>query len=63
MAEQAVWQIKRLALTIPVPSIAAIRTRAWMLAPPLLLGLLAALIAVMVQGTAWRAKAEVSLMS
>jgi hypothetical protein len=49
MAEQAVWHLKRVPLAIPVPSIAAIRTRIWMLGPPLLLGLLAALIAMQLQ--------------
>ncbi|HXL43570.1 MAG TPA: hypothetical protein VN960_05865 [Gaiellaceae bacterium] len=60
MAEQAVWHLKRVTLAIPVPSVAAIRARAWMIGPPLLLGLLAALIATQVQARAWRGQAEVS---
>jgi hypothetical protein len=47
MAQQAVWHLKRVALRIPVPvpSVAAFRGRAWMVGPPLLLGLLGALVA------------------
>jgi capsular polysaccharide biosynthesis protein len=61
MAEQAVWHIKRVTLAIPVPSIAAIRTRIWMLGPPLLLGLLGALIATQLQTRAWRSEAKVAI--
>jgi hypothetical protein len=61
MAQQAVWHLKRVTLRIPVPSVAALRGRAWMVGPPLLLGLLGALIATQLQATAWRGKAEVSL--
>jgi len=61
MAEQAVWHLKRVTLAIPVPSAAALRARAWMLGPPLLLGLLAALIATQVQERTFRAQAQVLL--
>lgn len=59
MAEQAVWHLKRVTLAIPVPSVAAIRARAWMVWPPLLLGLLAALIAIQVPERTFRARAQV----
>ena len=61
MAEQAVWHLKRVTLAIPVPSVAAVRARAWMLGPPLLLGLLAALIATQAQERTFRAQAQVLL--
>jgi hypothetical protein len=60
MAQQAVWHLKRVTLRIPVPSVAALRGRAWMVGPPLLLALLGALIATQLQATVWRGKAEVS---
>jgi hypothetical protein len=60
VAEQAVWHLKRVTLRIPVPSGAALRTRAWMAGPPLLLGLLAALVATQLQASTWRSHAEVS---
>jgi uncharacterized protein involved in exopolysaccharide biosynthesis len=60
MAEQAVWHLKRVTLRIPVPSVAALRGRAWLVGPPLLLGLLGALVATQLQAAAWRGKAEVS---
>lgn len=59
MAQQAVWQLKRVTLRIPVPSVAALRGRSWMVGPPLLLGLLGALLATQLQATAWRGEAEV----
>jgi hypothetical protein len=59
VAEQALWQLKRVTLRIPVPSGAALRTRAWMAGPPLLLGLLAALVATQLQASTWRSHAEV----
>ena len=59
MAEQAVWRVRRISLSIPAPSLSAIRSRLWMLAPPLLLGLLAALLAPRVERGTYRAKAEV----
>jgi capsular polysaccharide biosynthesis protein len=59
MAEQAVWNLKRVTLAIPVPSVAAIRARAWMVLPPLLLGLLAAVIATQVQRPVWRGESNV----
>jgi capsular polysaccharide biosynthesis protein len=59
MAEQAVWHLKRVKLAVPVPSVAAIRARAWMLGPPLLLGLLAALLAIQVPQRTFRAQAQV----
>jgi hypothetical protein len=59
MAEQAVVRVKRVSLAIPLPSRAALRAPAWMLGPPLLIGLLAALIATQLQTPVWRSKAEV----
>jgi capsular polysaccharide biosynthesis protein len=59
MAEQVVWNLKRVTLAIPVPSVAAIRARAWMVVPPLLLGLLAAVIATQVQRPVWRGESSV----
>jgi uncharacterized protein involved in exopolysaccharide biosynthesis len=59
MAEHAVWRVKRVTLALPVPSPAALRARAWMIGPPLLLGLLAALIATQVTTKAWRSEADV----
>jgi uncharacterized protein involved in exopolysaccharide biosynthesis len=59
MAQQAVWQLKRVTLRIPVPSVAALRGRSWMVGPALLLGLLGALLATQLQATAWRGEAEV----
>jgi hypothetical protein len=38
MAQQAVWHLKRVTLRIPVPSVAALRGRAWMVGPPPCLG-------------------------
>src|SRR5437773_215838 len=61
MAEQAVWHLKGAALAIPFPSIAAIRSRAGMVGPPRLLGLLAAVIATQLEPRIWRGKAEVLL--
>jgi hypothetical protein len=58
MAEQAVWQLKRVTLSVPVPWVAGIRVRPWMAVPPLLLGLLAALIATQLQTPAWRGEAR-----
>jgi len=63
MAQQAVWHLKRVTLRIPVPSVAALRGRAWIVGPPLLLGLIGALVATQLEATAWRAKAEVAYMS
>jgi capsular polysaccharide biosynthesis protein len=59
MAEQAVWRLKQLALSIPIPSVAALRARAWLVGPPLLLGLLAALIASQLTTRVWRSEAKV----
>jgi capsular polysaccharide biosynthesis protein len=59
MAEHALWHLKRVTLAIPVPSVAALRARAWMVGPPLLLGLLGAFIATQLQTPTWRGKAEV----
>jgi hypothetical protein len=61
MTEQAVWRVKRIILPIPLPSLPGVRSRLWMLGPPLLLGLAAALVAMQAQGAAFRAKAEVSI--
>lgn len=61
MADQPVSQLKTVRLRIPVPSVAAVRARAWMIVPPLLFGLLGALIATQRQGQSWRAEAEVVL--
>jgi len=61
MTEQVVWRLKRVTLAIPVPSVAAIRARAWMVGPPLLLGLLGAFIATQLQTPSWRSKAEVGI--
>jgi hypothetical protein len=63
LAEQALSQLKSVQLRLAVPSVAVLRARAWMLGPPLLFGLVAALTAALVQGTAWRAKAEVSFQA
>jgi uncharacterized protein involved in exopolysaccharide biosynthesis len=60
MAEQAVWRVKRIILPIPVPSLSGVRSRLWMVGPPLLLGLVAALLAMQAQDARFRAKAEVS---
>jgi hypothetical protein len=59
MAEQALWHLKRVTLAIPLPSVAALRGRAWMVGPPLLLGLLTALLATHLQASAWRSTALV----
>jgi uncharacterized protein involved in exopolysaccharide biosynthesis len=59
MAEHAAWRVKRVTLAVPVPSPAALRARAWMIGPPLLLGLLAALIATQVTTKARRSEAVV----
>lgn len=59
MAEQALWHLKRVTLAVPVPSVATVRARAWMVGPPLLLGLLAALIATQLQSPTWRSEAQV----
>jgi hypothetical protein len=61
LAEQALWHVKLVTLAVPVPSVAAIRNRAWMVGPPLLLGLLAVLIATQLQASAWRSEAAVAL--
>jgi hypothetical protein len=63
MAEQAVWRVKRVTLSIPVPSVAAMRTRAWLIGPPLLLGLLAALIASQLTTRTWRSEAKVLIVA
>jgi hypothetical protein len=59
VAEQAVSQLKSVRPRISVPSVAALRARAWMVGPPLLFGLVGVLIAVGMQGTTWHSKAEV----
>jgi hypothetical protein len=59
MAEQAVWRVRRISVPILIPSLPAVRSQVWMIGPPLLLGLLAAFIAVLVQTTAWRSRTEV----
>jgi hypothetical protein len=43
-------------------SAAVARSVGWLLGPPLLVGLLAALRAMQIEGQAWRSKAEVSFM-
>jgi capsular polysaccharide biosynthesis protein len=58
MTEQVVWRVKRVTLPIPVPSVAALRARAWMVLPPLLLGALAAVIATQVQRPVWRGESK-----
>jgi hypothetical protein len=63
MAEQAVWRLKQIALSLPIPSLAAVRARAWLVGPPLLLGLLAALIASQLTTRVWRNEAEVVIFA
>jgi hypothetical protein len=59
MAEQAVLRVHRMRRAISGSSAAVVRPAVWLLGPPLLLGLLAALIAMQLEGQAWRSKAEV----
>lgn len=60
MPEPAVWQAKRVTWAIPVPTLAALRAAARMVGPPLLLGLLAAVLATQLQPRVWRGQAEVA---
>jgi hypothetical protein len=59
MAEQAVLRVHRMRRAISGSSAAVVRPAVWLLGPPLLLGLLAALIAMQLEGQARRSKAEV----
>jgi hypothetical protein len=60
MSEQAVWRVKRVTWAIPVPTLAALRAAARLGGPPLLLGLLAAVLATQLQPRVWRGQAKVS---
>lgn len=55
MSESAVWQVKRVTWAVPVPTLAALRIAG----PPLLLGLLAAIVAIQLQGSSWRSRVSV----
>jgi capsular polysaccharide biosynthesis protein len=59
MSEQAVWRVKRVTWAIPVPTLAALRAAARMVGPPLLIGILAAVLATQLQPRLWRGQAEV----
>lgn len=59
MTEQVVRHAERFALASAAKFVAAIRARAWMLGPPLLFGLLGALIATQLQAREWRSQAQV----
>lgn len=61
MVDQAVSHVRRGGLTNAFALIATTPLRLWMLGPPLLLAVLGAFIAVHLEATAWRGKAEVSL--
>jgi hypothetical protein len=56
MPEQAVWQVKRVTWGIPVPTPATLRAAVRMVGPPLLLGLLAAVLATQLQARVWRVR-------
>ena len=59
MPEQAVWQVKRVTSGIPVPTPATLRAAVRMVGPPLLLGLLAVVVATQLQARVWRGQAQV----
>ena len=61
MAQQAVLHLKRAALRIPVPSVAALRGRAWVIALPILIGVIGALVATQLQTREYRGQAQVSV--
>lgn len=61
MAEQAVLQVHRMRRVLSRSSVAVVHSGTWRLGPPLFLGLLAALVALQLEGQAWRSKAEVVL--
>ena len=61
MPEQAVWRVKRVTWAIPAPTVAALRAGTRRVGPPLLLGLLAAVLATQLQPRVWRGQAEVYL--
>jgi hypothetical protein len=58
MTEQVAWLAARVRPS-SAANVAAIRSRAWMLGPVLLFGLLGALIATQLQAREWRSQAEV----
>ena len=63
MAEQVVWATKRVTLAVPVPSVAALRTRLWLFGPPLLLALLGALLATQATKQTFRSTTQVFFQS
>src|ERR671931_661097 len=63
MAEQAVWGRKRVTLAIPVPSVAALRARVWVVGPPVLLALLGAVLATQIPKQTFRSQSEVYFQS
>lgn len=63
MAEQVVWATKRVTLAVPVPSVAALRTRVWLVGPPLLLALLGAVLAIQAPKQTFRSQSEVIFRS
>jgi uncharacterized protein involved in exopolysaccharide biosynthesis len=63
VAEQVVWATKRVTLAVPVPSVAALRTRVWLVGPPLLLALLGAVLAIQAPKQTFRSQSEVIFRS
>jgi hypothetical protein len=63
MAEQMVWAAKRVALAIPVPSVAAFRARVWLVGLPLPLAMLGAVVAVQATTQTFRSKSDVAFAS
>jgi len=59
MSEQAVWWVKRVTWGIPVSMLVALRAGVRMVGPPLLLGILAAVLATQLQPRVWRGQAKV----
>jgi hypothetical protein len=59
MAEQAVLRIKRITVPIPVLSLSAIRSRLWMVGPPLVLAALGVLLGTHIQKSTLRAESHV----
>lgn len=58
MAQQAVWHLKRVTLQIPL---ATLRGRAWVMALPILIGVIGALVATQLQTREYRGQAQVSV--